>query len=130
MKKSHSQLVTLELVDAIGHAFNSNNIDAVMQYFVDDATFDHASGPDIYGLRIEGADAIRAAFASLFDSVKSVHWTTLNTGIADNKAYCEYRRVAKLKNGEVQDFHSVDILTFRDGKIAHKDTYYKNRNSE
>ena len=130
MKKSHSQLVTLEFVDAISDAFNSNNIDAVMKYFADDAIFDHASGPDIHGIRIEGADAIRAAFAGLFDSVESVHWTTLDTGIVDNKAYCEYRRVAKLKNGELQDFNSVDILTFRDGKIARKDTYYKNRNSE
>ena len=72
---------------------------------------------------------MRAVFAGLFENVESVHWETLDTSISGNKAWCEYRRIAKLKNGEVQDFLSVDILTFRDGLIVHKDTYYKNRTS-
>ena len=52
--------VTMDLVDAIGEAFNANNIDAVMKFFSQDAVFDHAVGPDVHGLRFEGAEAIRA----------------------------------------------------------------------
>lgn len=129
MNQSNSSEVTRELVDAIGDAFNSNDIDAVMPFFAEDATFDHAAGPDVHGIRIVGTEAIRAAFSGLFDATESVHWTTLDVGITGDKAYCEYRRVAKLKSGEEQDFHSVDILKFRAGKIVHKDTYYKARNS-
>jgi len=119
--------VTQKLIDAIGEAFNANDIDAVMQYFADDATFDHAAGPDIHGKRFEGKDAIRAVFSSLFENVESVHWETLDSHISGDKALCEYRRVAKLKSGEEQDFLSVDILTLKDGLIIHKDTYYKAR---
>jgi len=119
--------VTKELVDAIGTAFNNNNIDEVMAFFADDATFDHAAGPDIHGMRIEGKDAIRAAFDALFQNVENVHWKTLDCHLSGNKAVCEYRRVAKLKSGESQDFLSVDILTFKNGLIVHKDTYYKSR---
>ena len=119
--------VTHELVNAIGDAFNNNDIDAVMEFFAEDATFDHAAGAEVHGKRFEGKAAIRTVFAGLFESVENVNWETLDCYISDFKAYCEYRRVAKLKTGEVQDFLSVDILTFKDGLIVHKDTYYKNR---
>lgn len=121
------QAVTFELLDAIGDAFNANDIDAVMTFFHEDAVFDHAAGPEVHGTRFEGKDALRAVFGGLFENVENVHWETLDARISGEKAYCEYRRVAKMKTGEVQDFLSVDVLTFQDGLIIRKDTYYKNR---
>ena len=115
------------LVDAVGDAFNDNDIDAVMAYFANDAIFDHAIGPDEHGVRFEGADAIRTVFAGLFNKVASVHWETLDCRIAGDKAYCEYRRKAIQQDGAEEEYLSVDILTFRDGLIIHKDTYYKQR---
>lgn len=115
------------LVDAVGDAFNANDIDAVMQYFADDATFDHAAGPEPHGMRFEGAETIRKVFSGLFDKVENVHWETLDCRIAGDKAYCEYRRTAKHKDGTEEEYLSVDILTFKNGLITHKDTYYKQR---
>jgi len=119
--------VTTELVNAVGDAFNNNDIDAVMEFFAEDATFDHAAGPDMHGQRFSGKEAIRKVFSGLFENVEKVHWETLDCHISGAKALCEYRRVAKLKSGEEQDFLSVDILTFKEGLIVHKDTYYKAR---
>jgi ketosteroid isomerase-like protein len=119
--------LTRTLVDSVGDAFNANDIDAVMKHFAPDATFDHAIGPEEYGVRFEGADTIRGVFAGLFDKVANVHWETLNCAIAGNKAYCEYRRTATHKDGTKEEFLSVDILTYREGLIIHKDTYYKQR---
>ena len=119
--------LTRELVDAVGDAFNANNIEAVMQYFAPNATFDHAVGPDMHGARFEGAEVIRGVFSGLFDKVENVHWETLDCTLTDTKAYCEYRRTARHKDGTTEDYLSVDILTFQDGLIVHKDTYYKQR---
>ena len=119
--------LTRELVDAVGDAFNANNIEAVMQYFAPNATFDHAVGPDTHGARFEGAEVIRGVFSGLFDKVENVHWETLDSTLTDTKAYCEYRRTARHKDGTTEDYLSVDILTFQDGLIVHKDTYYKQR---
>ena len=119
--------LTRELVDAVGDAFNANNIEAVMQYFATNATFDHAVGPDTHGARFEGAEVIRGVFSGLFDKVENVHWETLDCTLTDTKAYCEYRRTARHKDGTTEDYLSVDILTFQDGLIVHKDTYYKQR---
>ena len=91
------------MVDAVGNAFNANDIDAVMQYFAPNAIFDHAVGADEHGVRFEGADLIRTVFSGLFEKVENVHWETLACGIVGNKAYCEYRRTAKHKDGRVKD---------------------------
>ncbi len=119
--------LTRTLVDAVGDAFNANDIDAVMKYFAPDAIFDHAVGPEPHGVRFEGSDAIRAVFSGLFEKVETVHWETLDCRIAGDKAFCEYRRTATHKDGSAEEYLSVDILTFRQGLIIHKDTYYKQR---
>ena len=121
--------ITLNLLDAIMDAYNRNDIDSVMSFFAEDAVFDHAAGPNINGTRFEGLETIRGIFQGLFNNVESVQWTPIDTRVSGDKAYCEFHRIAKLKSGEVQDFLSIDVLTFRDGLIIHKDTYYKNRTS-
>ena len=119
--------ITPTLLDAITDAYNRNDIDDVMSFFAEDAVFDHAAGTEINGTRFEGLETIRSIFEGLFNNVERVNWTPIDTRISGDKAYCEFHRVAQLKSGETQDFLSIDILTFRDGLIVHKDTFYKNR---
>ena len=121
--------ITSTLLDEITDAYNRNDTDAVMSFFAEDAVFDHATGPDINGTRFSGLNTIRGIFQGLFDNVESVHWEPIDTRVSGDKAYCEFHRVAILKSGEIQDFLSVDVLTFRGGLIIHKDTFYKNRTS-
>ena len=121
--------ITPNLLDEITDAYNRNDTDAVMSFFAEDAVFDHATGPDINGTRFSGLDTIRGIFQGLFDNVESVHWEPIDTRVSGDKAYCEFHRVAKLKSGEIQDYLSVDVLTFRTDLIIHKDTFYKNRTS-
>ena len=61
---------------------------------------------------------------------KRVHWKTLDLNIIGNKAFSEYRRTATHTDGTEEEFYSVDILTFRDELIIHKDTYYKHRTEQ
>ena len=121
--------ITSALLDKITDAYNRNDIDSVMSFFAEDAVFDHAAGPDINGTRFSGLDTIRGIFQGLFDNVESVHWEPIDTRVSGDKAYCEFHRIAILKSGDIQDFLSVDVLTFRGGLIIHKDTFYKNRTS-
>ncbi|MDG1737675.1 MAG: nuclear transport factor 2 family protein [Paracoccaceae bacterium] len=121
--------LTRDLADAVGDAFNAMDIDAVMQYFAEDCIFDHAVGPEPCGVRLEGLETIRGAFQGLFNKVENVHWETLDCRISGDKAYCEYRKTVAHKDGSAEDYHSVDILTFREGLIVHKDTYFKQRTS-
>ena len=119
--------ITISLLESITDAYNRNDIDDVMSFFDEDAVFDHAAGPDINGTRFAGPENIKKVFQGLFENVESVRWDSIDTRIVGDKAYCEFHRVAKLKSGKVQDFLSIDVLTFRDGLIIHKDTFYKSR---
>ena len=119
--------ITIELIDAIGEAFNKNDADLVMTFFSDDCIFDNGTGPDIFGKRFQGKAVVHAVFQRLFDSVEFVNWKTQHVTIVEDRVYCEFYRTAQLKSGEKQEYLSLDILTFKDGLITHKDTYFKNR---
>ena len=121
------QNISIELVNAIGEAFNKNDADLVMTFFSDDCVFDNGIGPDIFGRRFQGKEAVRAVFQGLFDSVEFVNWKTQHVTIVNDKVYCEFHRTARLKSGEKQEYLSLDILTFKNDLITHKDTYFKNR---
>ena len=121
----NSNCATVELADAVTDAFNSNDIDRVMPFFAENAVFNHAVGPEIHGTSTIGADAIRAVFGGMFERVESVKWEPIDTRVDGDKAFCQSRRTARFPSGEVEDCHMVDILTFHDNKIIHKDTYYK-----
>ena len=122
---NNSNAATVELADAVTEAFNSNDIDRVMSFFAENAVFNHAAGPEIHGTSTIGADAIRAIFGGMFERVESVKWEPIDTRVDGDKAFCQSRRTAYFPSGEVEDCHMVDILTFLDNKIIHKDTYYK-----
>jgi len=126
-ERSKNQAVSLEVLKKYSEAFNKNNIELIMECFDKNAVFDNALGSEIFGKRFKGHKSLRAVFENLFNNVERVNWETIDERISGNKAYCEYRRRAKLKNGDVQDFNSIDILSFNNGLIVHKDTYYKNR---
>jgi len=119
--------ITIELIDAIGEAFNKNDADLVMTFFSDDCIFDNGTGPDIFGKRFQGKEVVHAVFQGLFDSVEFVNWKTQHVTIVEDRVYCEFYRTAQLKSGEKQEYLSLDILTFKDGLITHEDTYFKNR---
>ena len=124
---AQSETISMSLLDAIGDAFNRNDLAAVMAFFAEDSIFDHGIGPNIEGQRFEGKAAITAVFGKLFDSVEFVRWDTEDARICGDKAYMEFRRTARLKTGEEQDYLAIDILTIRDGLITHKNTYFKHR---
>ena len=119
--------ITSVLLDQITDAYNHYDIYGVISFFPKDAVFDHAAGPDMNGACFTGLDTIKGISQNLFDNVESIHWTAIDTRVSGDKAYCEFHRGAKLKSGEIQDFLRMDVLTFREGFIIHKDTLYKNR---
>lgn len=117
----------IALLDAITDAFNRNSTEEVMAFFAEDSSFDTTAGPDVDGKNFVGKAAIAAAFDGLFNSVQVVHWEPLDTRVVGDKAYCEFRRTATLANGDTQDYLSIDVITFRAGKIVRKSSYAKRR---
>ncbi len=119
------ETVTVELLEAIGDAFNRHDVDAVIGFFAADGVFDNARGPDLHGRRYVGREVLRAFFAELFQNCPDIQWHPIDNRVAGDKGYSEWRRQCTLPNGETQDWLGLDIFTFRGGLITRKDTYFK-----
>ncbi len=57
----------LALLDRFAAAWNRHDLDALMSMMTDDCVFKASAGPDADGERNEGRQAVRAAFAAVFD---------------------------------------------------------------
>ena len=120
--------LSLELVNEINDAFNSNDVSAIMPYFTDDACFNTTRGPNAEGSTYEGKRAIAGAFQTLFDSVITVRWEPTDVRISGDKVYCEYLRKARSKDGHETEWMTIDVISFRNGLMTQKNSYTKVRN--
>lgn len=50
-------------------AFNRHDIEAVMRAFANDCVFYTVGGPEVYGTRIEGAEAMANAFSGVWSTM-------------------------------------------------------------
>ncbi|MCZ6558357.1 MAG: nuclear transport factor 2 family protein, partial [SAR324 cluster bacterium] len=91
----------------------------------EDGEFDKAAGPDIWGERFSGKEAVRAEFAALFAAIPDIHWEPTANWVSGNMGCSQWRRTGTTKSGERQDWLGCDLFTFRDGKVIRKDSYFK-----
>ena len=126
MKVQEDQSATIELLEAIGDAFNRHDVDGVMSFFADDGVFDKAAGPDIWGKRYVGKADIRAEFAALFEAMPDIQWEPTANWVSGNMGCSQWRRTGTTETGEKHDWLGCDLFTFRDGKVISKDSYFKN----
>tara|TARA_B100000029_G_scaffold362146_2_gene355151 strand:- start:161 stop:562 length:402 start_codon:yes stop_codon:yes gene_type:complete len=120
---------SLDLINQINDAFNSNDVSGIMPFFTDDACFNTTRGPGVEGSTYQGKKAIAEAFQALFDSVETVRWEPTDVRIAGDKVYCEYMRKARSKDGDETEWMTIDVISFRDGLITQKNSYTKVRNA-
>ncbi|MGB6055229.1 MAG: nuclear transport factor 2 family protein [Burkholderiaceae bacterium] len=117
--------LNMNLLKHIIDAFNAHDVDTLVEAFAEDGAMLSAAGPDIWGTRIQGKAAIREALTKRFAGSPDIQWTEGKNWIAGDKAVSEWRVTATQPNGQKLDLLGCDLWEFRDGKIAKKDTYYK-----
>src|SRR5580765_8556711 len=67
-------VVTLDLMRAISAAFNSRDVERIVDCFAEDATFCLARGPEPVGRTLRGKAAIRKALADRFKQIPDMRW--------------------------------------------------------
>src|SRR4030065_1030790 len=66
--------VTVDTLKQILEAFNRHDLDAIMEFFSDDCSFDFPRGPEPWGQRFIGKDQVREALDSRFKGIPDVHY--------------------------------------------------------
>ncbi len=122
---SHDDLIAL--LDRFAAAWNRHDLDALMSMMTDDCVFQASAGPDADGERSEGRQAVRAAFASVFDAFPDARWGDARHFVTGTRGVSEWTFTGTRKDGQYVEVTGCDLLTFRDGGIAVKNSYRKNR---
>jgi steroid delta-isomerase-like uncharacterized protein len=115
------------LLECFADAWNRNDLDALMSMMTDDCVFEASAGPEVAGHRSEGRLAVRIAYAAVFDAFPDARWANPRHFIAGNRGVSEWTFTGTQRDGTRVVVNGCDLFTFRDGKIAIKNSYRKNR---
>ena len=118
-------MVTTELMKAISAAFNSRDVDRIVDCFTEDAVFYLARGPEPVGRPLRGKAAIRTALADRFKQIPDMRWDHEEYILAGNRAVSVWTVRGRGNDGERLEYQGCDIYTFRGDKIVHKNTFWK-----
>jgi steroid delta-isomerase-like uncharacterized protein len=117
------------LLDRFADAWNGHDLDALMSMMTDDCVFEASAGPEVDGERSEGQPAVRAAFAAVFEAFPDAHWAGARHFIAGDRAVSEWTFTGTRRDGTRVEVNGCDLFTLRDGRIAVKNSYRKNRSA-
>ena len=117
---------TIDL-NALFEAFNRHDADAAVSFMTDDVVFETLGGDEAYGTRIEGRNAVRDAFAGVWQAFPDAHWETISHRLDGDFAVSEWIFRGTGSDGSHIDAEGVDLFTLKDGKITKKRAFRKQR---
>jgi steroid delta-isomerase-like uncharacterized protein len=122
-----SDEVTVEFLQAFAHAWNRHDVDDLMSFMTDDCVFESSAGEEQCGTRFEGAQAVRIGYAKAWETLPDATWADAQHFVSGNRGVSEWIFSGTQADGKRVEVAGCDIFTFRDGKIAIKNSYRKNR---
>jgi steroid delta-isomerase-like uncharacterized protein len=119
--------VTEDVLRAVLDAFNRHDLDGILEFFADDAVFESPRGPDPWGTRFVGTEAVRAGLAKRFAGIPDVHYGDDDHFLSADgrRGGWGWTRTGTTTDGERLEVRGCDLWTFDDGRITRKDSYWK-----
>ena len=108
-------------------AWNRHDIDALMSFMADDCSFHAAAGPDLNGRSFVGREAVRAGFALAWQTFPDAAWLDGDHFVCGDRGVSESTFAGTRADGTRIEARMVDVFAFRDGKIAVKNAFRKDR---
>jgi ketosteroid isomerase-like protein len=118
-------VVTIELMRKISAAFNSRDVDRIVDCFAEDGVFCLARGPESVGRTLKGKAAIRKALADRFVQIPDMRWENDDYILAGDRAISIWTVRGRGTDGEELNYQGCDIYRFEGDKIIHKNTFWK-----
>jgi len=119
--------MTPAILDAFAAAWNAHDIDALMSFMTDDCVFEASAGPDAAGTVYQGLEAVRAGYASVWQTFPDAQWNTPTHFIAGDRGVTQWTFTGTRRDGSRVEVTGCDIFTFRGDKIVVKNSYRKQR---
>ena len=115
------------VLQAFADAWNRHDVDALMTFMLPDCVFESSAGPGECGTRYRGEDAVRAGYVQIWTTFPDAHWGNARHFVCGDRGVSEWTFTGSREDGTKVEVRGCDLFTFRNGKIALKDSYRKNR---
>ena len=123
-----STKVSEQFLQSFADAFNAHDINAIMRHMTDDCVFEASAGPDANGEKFTGQKQVQKAFEDVFRTFPDARWSSPRHFISGDRGFSEWIFTGTRVDGTKVQVTGCDLFTFKDGKIAIKNSYRKNRN--
>jgi ketosteroid isomerase-like protein len=119
--------VTVDTLKQILDAFNRHDLDAIMEYFSEDCSFDFPRGPEPLGQRFVGKAQVREALAGRFKGIPDVHYGEDRHWISadGNMGVSEWTLTGTTTAGIRVNVRGCDLWEFAQGKVTRKNSFWK-----
>ena len=124
---AHDHRAMEQMLTAFADAWNRHDVDALMSMMTNDCVFEASGGSAVDGERHEGQRAVRAAYAAVFEQYPDAHWGNARHFVIGDRGVSEWTFTGTRKDGKRVEVAGCDLFTFRNGRIAIKNSFRKNR---
>ena len=120
-----SQAVTVNFLSEFGTAWNKHDVEGIVLMMTPDAVMFMSAGSSADGRRVNGRSELRAAIADLFATMPDAQWRNASHFVAGDRGVSQWTFTATRSDGSKIETVGCDVFSFRDGRIAVKDSYRK-----
>ncbi|WP_421798766.1 nuclear transport factor 2 family protein [Haliscomenobacter sp.] len=124
---AQSSVVNEAFLQSFADAFNAHDINAIMNAMTDDCVFQASAGPNVEGETFQGQAEVRKAFENVFKTFPDARWSNPRHLIVGDRGVSEWTFSGTKSDGTRVEVTGCDLFTFKNGKIAVKNSYRKNR---
>src|SRR6202022_2850814 len=96
-------------------------------FMAEEVVFHSPSGPEACGGRHVGREAVRRAFARIFEAFPDVRFEDTRHVVAGGRAGSGWGVAGTPPDGRRVEVDGCDLFTFASGKIARKSSFLKTR---
>ena len=118
---------TAAMLADFADAWNRHDLDALLSFMTEDGAFHAVAGPDLLGRSFVGTAALRQGFALAWQTFPDASWTDGVHVVCGDRGFSESTFTGTRADGQRVQARMVDVFTFRDGRIAVKNAFRKDR---
>lgn len=115
----------LDVLERMLDGFNRHDLDAIMSLFADDCVFESPRGPDPWGRRFAGKDAVREGLGTRFAGIPDISYEGHGHFVSGERGASEWTLRGTTVEGRILEIRGCDLWTFRGDELIRKDSYWK-----
>jgi ketosteroid isomerase-like protein len=114
-----------DVLERMLDGFNRHDLSAIMSLFADDCVFEAPRGPDPWGRRFEGREAVAQGLGARFTGIPDISYEGHGGFVSGERGASEWTLRGTTVDGERLEVRGCDLWTFRGDEVVVKNSFWK-----